>query len=110
MRYRPGPNQYTEWEMRWRTLRLRARARWGEMIGRSGVDVLVTHSPPRGHGDRDDLPHRGFESFQRLVERLEPKVMLHGHVHPHGSDAPDRTIGTSRLINVIPYNVVEVER
>lgn len=81
-----------------------------EIIGRGSVDVLVTHSPPRGHGDLEDLAHRGFECFESLVERLEPELVLHGHVHPHGFEKPDRTIGTSRLVNVIPYKVIEVDR
>ncbi len=110
IRHRPGPNQYSEREMWLRTLRLRARARAREMIGRDGIDVLVTHSPPRGHGDLEDLEHRGFECFEGLVERLEPELVLHGHVHPHGSEGPDRTIGNTRLVNVIPYKVVEVDR
>ncbi len=103
--YRSGPNQYSEREMWLRTLRLRARARALELIGKGKVDVLVTHSPPRGHGD---LAHRGFECFEGLVERLEPEVVLHGHVAPHGVEPPDRTIGNSRLLNVIPYRVIEV--
>ena len=110
IRYRPGPNQYSEREMWLRTLRLRARSRVREMIGKGSVDVLVTHSPPRGHGDLEDHAHRGFECFEGLVERLEPEVVLHGHVHPHGFEKPDRTIGNTRLVNVVPYQVIEVDR
>ena len=109
IRYRPGPNQYSEREMWLRTLRLRARARTRQIFGKAGVDVLVTHSPPRRHGDLEDLAHRGFECFEPLIERLEPEVVLHGHVHPHGFEKPDRTIGNSRLVNVIPYKVIEVD-
>ncbi len=71
--------------------------------------MLVTHSPPRGLGDLEDLPHRGFESFNGLVGRLEPKVMIHGHVHPHGFEKPDRIVGDARLINVVPFKMIEVE-
>ena len=110
IRYRPGPNQYSEREMWLRTLRLRATVRLREVIGKSSVDILVTHSPPRGHGDLEDLAHQGFECFQGLVERLEPKVVLHGHVHPQGIEEPETAIGNSRLVNVIPYKVIEVDR
>jgi hypothetical protein len=108
IRHRPGPNQYGEREMSFRAVRLRARARARVVGGKGGVDVLVTHSPPRGRGDREDLAHRGFECFERLVERLEPEVLLHGQVHPSGGEEPDRTIGDSRLVNVVPYKVIEV--
>ena len=46
-----------------------------------GVDVVVTHAPPRGYGDLDDLPHRGFEAFGQLLDRLRPRLLVHGHVH-----------------------------
>ncbi len=109
IRYRPGPNQYTERHMRMRVARVGARARWHAMTRRRGVDVLVTHSPPRGYGDLDDVAHRGFESFRGLIERLEPKMMMHGHVHPHGFEKPDRSLGSTRLVNVIPFKVIEVD-
>ena len=109
LRHRPGPNQYGEREMWLRTLRLRSRARLRTLVGKGKIDVLVTHSLPRGHGDLDDVAHRGFECFEGLVEELEPEVVLHGHVHPQGVENSDRTIGNSRLVNVIPYKVIEVE-
>lgn len=108
IRYRPGPNQYTERQMRWRVLKLEAIAGWRASTGRGGVDVLVTHAPPRGQGDMNDLPHRGFESFRGLLERLEPKLMIHGHIHPHGFAKPDRAVSGCRLVNVVPFKVVEV--
>jgi hypothetical protein len=39
----------------------------------------VTHAAPRGLGDADDLPHRGFTAFRWLLDRLKPPLWLHGH-------------------------------
>jgi predicted phosphodiesterase len=108
IRYRPGANQYTEREMRRRAMRLEARARWRRMRRKRPVDVLVTHSPPRDLGDMPDPAHRGFESFHRLVEQLAPRVMIHGHIHPHGFEKPDRALGDVTIMNVVPYRVIEV--
>ena len=74
--YRPGDHQYTEKAMRRRIRRLRWQiAKYG------GVDIIVTHAPPKGLGDAEDLPHRGFECFLELMDRYHPIYLLHGHVH-----------------------------
>ena len=105
IRYRPGPpHMYTEREMRRRARRLGRRA-W---LRRGSVDVFVAHSPPAGLGDMPDDAHRGFEAFHPLLQRLQPALMLHGHIHPHGFAKPDRTMAGVRIVNVIPSKVIEL--
>ncbi|OLB94166.1 MAG: hypothetical protein AUI15_17540 [Actinobacteria bacterium 13_2_20CM_2_66_6] len=104
IRYRPGPNQYTQRQMRFRALRLEIRAR----LMRRPVDVLISHSPPAGHGDADDPAHIGFSAYLRLIATLAPKVMFHGHVRHYGPKAADRRIGTTLIVNAIPYRLIEV--
>lgn len=97
LKYHPGPFQYTESEMRRRILKLRF-ALWRA----GGVDVVVTHAPPRGLGDLDDPAHRGFESLVELLDKYRPKYLLHGHVHMNYSNGLEREIdycGT-KIINV----------
>jgi Icc-related predicted phosphoesterase len=108
IRYRPGANQYTDREMLVRVVRLEARSLSRRIRGGGRIDVIVTHSPPRGLGDMDDNAHRGFQSFHALVKLLRPRLLLHGHIHPHGFDKPDRMLGETRVINVVPHRVVEV--
>lgn len=108
LRYKQGPNQYSQAEMRWRALRLETRTRVGRALGRGGVDVLVTHAPPLGLGDAADLPHQGFAAFHRLVRELRPRLLLHGHVHPVHKRAPDRELNGTRVVNVIPYRLLEL--
>lgn len=109
IRYNDGDNQFTQAEMRRRVRRLTRRARIRNWRDRKSVDVVIAHSPPLDCGDEGDGPHRGFAAFHRLIEQLEPKVMLHGHIHPHGRPRPDRTIGRTRIVNVIPYRLLEIE-
>ncbi|TDI35987.1 MAG: hypothetical protein E2O99_04265 [Acidobacteria bacterium] len=109
IRYNEGDNQFTQAEMRRRVHRLTRRARIRHWRDRRSVDVVIAHSPPLDCGDEDDGPHRGFAAFHRLIEQLEPKLMLHGHIHPHGKPRPDRTIGRTRIVNVIPYRLLEIE-
>jgi hypothetical protein len=106
IRYRPGPNQYTQREQARRGRRLvRRAARAGRRDGRS-VDVLLTHSPPAGCGDTDDAPHRGFDALHDVVARLRPRLLLHGHIHPYGQPAPDHFLGGTRVVNVVGHKLL----
>jgi hypothetical protein len=109
IRYREGDNQYSEAEMERRVRALLRRARWGRARRRRELDVFLAHSPPLGLGDDDDAAHRGFASFHRVIEVLSPKLMLHGHIHPHGRPRPDRVLGGTTIVNVVPSRVLEVE-
>jgi predicted phosphodiesterase len=108
MRYRPGANQYSEREMRWRVAKLEAKWWRRRLRGKGRIDVLVTHSPARDVGDLPDPAHSGFAAFHRLLHRLEPQVMIHGHIHPHGFERPEHVVGDARVVNVVPYRIVEV--
>lgn len=104
IRYNDGPNQWTEAQQARRARRLVRKAR------RRPVDVLLTHSPPRGVGDREDPPHRGFECLRDAVDRLHPAWMLHGHIHPHGEPVPDHQLGATTVRNVVGHRFIEIAR
>lgn len=108
MRYKPGPNQYTERQMRRRSLWLEARVAWRRARDRKPVDVLATHAPSLGVGDGDDPPHRGFACFHHLVRTLSPRVHIHGHVHPYGRVVPRHRIGNTEVVNVVGHTIIEV--
>jgi 3',5'-cyclic AMP phosphodiesterase CpdA len=108
MRYRSGPNQYTDGEMRWRALSLEVRIKLNPARRRRKLDVLLTHAPPLGWGAPDDLAHRGFAAFLRLVKELAPKLLIHGHVHPYGRSQPERQLGGTKIINAVPARLVEL--
>ena len=76
MCYNYGSNQYTEREMSARIMRLMPKILWHR-----GIDILVTHAPALNLNDGDDLPHRGFKCFVRLLDRFSPKMFIHGHEH-----------------------------
>ena len=85
MRYKPGPFQYSETEMKVRFLRL-LPAIW---LHQRRIDILVTHAPAYGLGDLEG-PHRGFKTFRSIIETYKPKYHLHGHVHLSYSQQPRR--------------------
>ncbi len=104
VRYKPGPHQYTQKEYAARARRLLRRAKRG-----GPIDVLLTHAPPLGLGDGDDKPHEGIEALHTVLERLEPSWHLHGHIHPYGQRMPDRQVGPTRIRNVIPWRMLDIE-
>ncbi|GAA1194637.1 metallophosphoesterase family protein [Prauserella alba] len=102
VRYNGGPNQWTQRAQARRSRRLARRSR-----GRP-VDVLLTHAPPRGVGDRDDPPHHGFDCLHETVRRLRPRWLLHGHIHPYGEATGDRTLAGTTVRNVVGSHVLEL--
>ena len=103
--YSGGPEQYTERQMRRRIRRL------GFLLWRhGGVDIVVSHAPIAGFGDMDDAAHRGFECFKRLIDKYQPKLWVHGHVHKrYGHDfAREHVIGRTRVVNACGKYEVEI--
>ena len=76
MRYKKGPYQYSEKEMRHRIWKMKR-----QIYHKSGIDILVTHAPAKGYGDMEDRAHVGFACFDELMKRFHPLYMIHGHVH-----------------------------
>ncbi len=49
------------------------------------VDLLVTHGPPRGVGDRGHTPARsGCEDLRLRVRVVRPRLHVFGHIHQDG--------------------------
>lgn len=105
MRYKPGEHQYTEREMRWRSMRLLP-----SILRRGGIDVLVTHAPAFGLGDGKDLPHRGFRAFPQLLDRWQPACFVHGHMHlSYGGNAKrEQFYKGTRVINAYDHYYFDI--
>ena len=105
MRYSGGEHQYTERQMARRIRALRFRL-WRA----GGVDVVLTHAPARGLGDGEDYAHRGFACFLDLIDRYQPKYLVHGHVH--ASYVPGmqrlRERGSTTIINAYERYLLEL--
>ena len=96
MRYNNGVNQYTEKEMTRRVWRLLPR-----IMRKRGFDILLTHAPGKGMVDCHDLCHTGFETFNKLLDKYQPALFLHGHTHlNYGRNIPrESRYGQTRVVN-----------
>ena len=104
-KYRPGPHQYTEKQMRARIRRLK----W--LLWRhKGVDIVLTHAPPEGLGDSDDPAHWGFEALRELIETYHPQYLIHGHVHMSYDHTIPREMehNGTKIINAYERYVLEI--
>lgn len=104
-KYRPGPHQYTERQMRGRIARLR-RKLW--QLG--GVDIVVTHAPPEGLGDGEDPAHWGFAALRQLLDKYSPAYLVHGHVHmSYGYDIPrEIAYNGTQVVNAYERYTIEL--
>jgi Icc-related predicted phosphoesterase len=60
------------------------------------TDVLVTHGPPRGHGDDVGHDRVGCEDLLARVRVVRPLLHLYGHIH---EDRGHWRLGDSLLVN-----------
>ena len=103
--YNGGPIQYREFQMRqmiWRML--------PGLWFKGGVDMVVTHAPPRHIHDAEDRCHRGLKTFLKFISRFKPRYFLHGHIHAHFTDPAHRVtqVGHTAVINCCAFHILEV--
>ena len=91
--------------MKWTLTKLRP-ALWRQ----GGVDLVVTHAPPRFVHDAEDLCHRGFRTFRWLLEKYRPKYFIHGHIHDLFTEPSERVtvVNKTKVINSYGYYLLEI--
>jgi len=102
--------QYSETEIRLMLLKMAPRLLWNRLRHGRALDVLITHSPPRDVGDREDLPHRGFTSLRTFLRLAKPRYQLHGHIHVYDRTLPTKCeYAETTVVNVYPFKVMEID-
>ena len=111
LRYRQGPFLYSQGEM-WRHVfalvpgLLRNKLEYGRYL-----DVFITHAPPRGIHDGEDLAHIGIKAFRWLLQVFQPAYHFHGHIHIY---RPDEIVETCfhdvEVINTFGHRETSLDR
>ena len=104
--YNGGPAQYTEAQMNRMVWRLRP-----QIWLKKGVDLIITHAPPRHIHDAEDPCHRGFMAYRKLITWCSPRYFLHGHIHVSFSDDAQRStfLGSTQIINCFGHFRLDID-
>ncbi len=70
------------------------------------LDILVTHMPPQGCLDRDDVREYGLRELREWIFDCQPELHCFGHVHE--STGLDRLKGTLMSNAACGYNEIEL--
>ena len=107
MRYKKGKFQYTESEMKWKIAKLYPSLLYNKIFHKRFVDILLTHSPVAGFGDKPDLCHKGFKVFKQFIDRFRLKLVVHGHIHLYDANAKYvYKYKDTKIINAFGFKVI----
>ncbi|MDR2182033.1 MAG: metallophosphoesterase [Treponema sp.] len=99
-RYNNGENQYAETRMFFEICKLVPALILNRIFRGRFLDILLTHAPPRGIGDREDPCHRGFTCFLWFMKLFKPRYLVHGHIHLYDlADARSSRFEKTTVIN-----------
>lgn len=88
---------------------------WAYLDSLARVDVMISHSPPRGVLDSDGRQQFGLGALRKYIARYQPQIVICGHIHEgYGTQVIGRThVYNSSMCNtkyeqVNPPHVIEV--
>ncbi len=71
------------------------------------VDVFISHCPPRGINDEEEVAHQGFDALRLYLDKNKPTVWLHGHTYP-SEDELIKRYGFTRIEYVYKFRIVDL--
>lgn len=106
--YNRSENQYSELQMTVKIMTLLPRLLWNRIFHGRAVDIILTHSPPRGIHDKEDKCHRGFNCFVWLIQTFKPLWFIHGHVHLYDlADIRVSECGPTTIVNAFSHWIID---
>jgi Icc-related predicted phosphoesterase len=108
--YNGGENQYKEYQVVLRILKLLPRLLYNRLRFGRYLDLLLTHAPPFGIHDQEDPCHRGFKTFLWFMRKFRPKFLVHGHTHLYSASAIRKTrYEQTTVVNAYDHVVLDVK-
>jgi len=98
--YKDGPYLHSQSEMWRNVISIIPRLLWNKIIYGRYLDVVLTHTPPRGIHDKESNVHGGYHAFRWLINTFKPTYFFHGHIHVYTNDEITETVvGETKVIN-----------
>jgi predicted phosphodiesterase len=79
----------------------------GMMQGFPYVDIFLSHCPPRGINDEEEIAHQGFDALRSYLDAQQPRVWLHGHTYPT-DETIVRQYGPTRIEYVFQSRIIDL--
>ena len=70
-------------------------------------DIFITHCPPRGVNDEEELAHQGWDWLRDYVLKRKPKILLHGHTYPT-EDNLVKKLGNTKIEYVHGWKIINI--
>ena len=88
----------------------------------AGIDILVSHQPPFGHGDRfqhartGEIEHLGSHELLAAIDRIRPRLVICGHMHDgqgrfdyHGTAIYNVSVVNDQYRLIRPPTVIDLD-
>ncbi|MBN1823821.1 MAG: metallophosphoesterase [Endomicrobiales bacterium] len=114
--YNGGYNQHTEKEMSKVVKSVIRKVAWhrlqDKVLNYPQKEVIVlSHAPVEGVHDLRDQAHRGFKCFRAFIEKVQPLLWMHGHIHLNDSRNDQVSVtGKTTIVNVFGCKIIEVDK
>ncbi len=71
------------------------------------VDVILSHCPPFGINDEEEIAHQGFIALKTYLDIHKPLYLMHGHTYPKDTELVTEYRGTN-IVYVYSDKVLEI--
>lgn len=113
-KYNNKKHQYTEGEMCLKMWKLIPRLLYNKIRYGRYLDILLVHAPPHGLYSiaKNDIAHKGFKTFNRFIDKFNPKYVIHGHIHIYGNrnTRNDHKYKKTTIINAYNYLILDLNK
>ena len=120
MRYNKGENQYTDFEMNIRMLRLIPALVYNRIVRGRFLDILLTHTSQTGIHDKgiydkgihtkEEKYLMGFKCFLLFMRVFKPKYLVHGHIPPYNmADHRSTKYQKTFVVNVYGHYLIDTD-